>query len=159
MLHGRIGPHYLGIEYEVDMAQARAAIADNGIRIMRDIVQAVHTDPFDGFGVSLSATLTKSDGKYPGRLDEKPVNVGDLEARFLGMWAPPSYLSGCSQAVWQGGDPVLARNYDYAAERLASTDAQGSARAMAPSSSGRSSTTNAPPETRRSARSRPSWPT
>jgi predicted choloylglycine hydrolase len=43
---------------------------------------------------------------------------GDLEARFLAMWAPPSYLAGCSQAVWQGGDPVLARNYDYAPERL-----------------------------------------
>ena len=46
---------------------------------------------------------------------------GDLEARFLGMWAPPSYLSGCSQAVWRGGDPVLARNYDYAPERLEGT--------------------------------------
>jgi predicted choloylglycine hydrolase len=43
---------------------------------------------------------------------------GDLEARFLGMWAPPSYLAGCSQAVWQVGDPILARNYDYAPERL-----------------------------------------
>jgi predicted choloylglycine hydrolase len=43
---------------------------------------------------------------------------GDLEARFLGMWAPPSYLSGCSQAVWRAGGPVLARNYDYAPDRL-----------------------------------------
>lgn len=46
---------------------------------------------------------------------------GDLEARFLGMFAPPSYLSGCSQAVWRDpatGDPVLIRNYDYAPERL-----------------------------------------
>ncbi len=44
---------------------------------------------------------------------------GDLEARFLAMWEPPSYLSGCSQAVWHGGPtPVLARNYDYAPERL-----------------------------------------
>jgi len=51
MLHGRIGPHYLGIEYEVDMEEARTAIADHGIRIMRDIGQAVHTDPMDGFGV------------------------------------------------------------------------------------------------------------
>ena len=46
---------------------------------------------------------------------------GDLEARFLGMWAPPSYLAGCSQAVWRIGDPVLARNYDYAPERLEGT--------------------------------------
>ena len=51
MLHGRIGPHYLGIEYEADMEAARAAVADHGIRIMRDIVEAIHTDPFDGFGV------------------------------------------------------------------------------------------------------------
>jgi predicted choloylglycine hydrolase len=43
---------------------------------------------------------------------------GDLEARFLAMWAPPSYLAGCSQAVWLGGDPVLCRNYDYAPARL-----------------------------------------
>jgi predicted choloylglycine hydrolase len=43
---------------------------------------------------------------------------GDLEARFLAMWAPPSYLAGCSQAVWRAGDPVLVRNYDYAPDRL-----------------------------------------
>ncbi len=43
---------------------------------------------------------------------------GDLEARFLAMWAPPSYLSGCSQGVWLRGEPVLVRNYDYAPERL-----------------------------------------
>lgn len=46
---------------------------------------------------------------------------GDLEARFLGMFEPPSYLSGCSQAVWRSPDtgaPVLVRNYDYAPERL-----------------------------------------
>jgi predicted choloylglycine hydrolase len=43
---------------------------------------------------------------------------GDLEARFLAMWAPPPYLSGCSQAVWRRGEPVLVRNYDYAPERL-----------------------------------------
>ncbi len=46
---------------------------------------------------------------------------GDLEARFLAMFAPPSYLSGCSQAVWRDpgtGAPFLVRNYDYAPERL-----------------------------------------
>lgn len=51
LLHGRIGPHYLGIEYEVDMEEARAAVADHGMRIIRDIGAAIHTDPFDGFGV------------------------------------------------------------------------------------------------------------
>ncbi|WP_063807569.1 C45 family autoproteolytic acyltransferase/hydolase [Burkholderia cepacia] len=46
---------------------------------------------------------------------------GDLEARFLSMWGPPPYISGCSQAVWlpsaetEAGQnwPVLLRNYDF----------------------------------------------
>jgi predicted choloylglycine hydrolase len=46
---------------------------------------------------------------------------GDLEARMLSMWRPPSYLSGCSQGVWARGEPVLVRNYDYAPDRLEGT--------------------------------------
>lgn len=46
---------------------------------------------------------------------------GDLEARMLSMWRPPSYLSGCSQGVWTRGDPVLVRNYDYAPDRIEGT--------------------------------------
>ncbi len=38
---------------------------------------------------------------------------GDLEARFLSFYCPPPYLSGCSQAVWLGRQPILVRNYDY----------------------------------------------
>ncbi len=38
--------------------------------------------PFDGFGVSLSATFTKSDGKYPGRLDEKLPTYGFSDAIY-----------------------------------------------------------------------------
>ncbi|MCB1405872.1 MAG: hypothetical protein KDK01_06290 [Rhodobacteraceae bacterium] len=41
------------------------------------------------------------------------VGGGDLAARFLSFWRPPPYLSGCSQAVWPGAQPVLVRNYDY----------------------------------------------
>jgi len=39
---------------------------------------------------------------------------GDRAARFLSFYCPPPYLSGCSQAIWPGGEPVLVRNYDYA---------------------------------------------
>lgn len=39
---------------------------------------------------------------------------GDLAARFLSFYCPPPYLSGCSQAIWPGKEPVLVRNYDYA---------------------------------------------
>jgi len=38
---------------------------------------------------------------------------GDLEARFLSLYCPPPYLTGCSQAVWSGPPPLLVRNYDY----------------------------------------------
>lgn len=41
---------------------------------------------------------------------------GDREARFLSFYCPPPYLSGCSQAIWPGAEPVLVRNYDYAPE-------------------------------------------
>ncbi|MCB2022311.1 MAG: hypothetical protein KDG44_16065 [Burkholderiaceae bacterium] len=40
---------------------------------------------------------------------------GDLAARFLSLLDPPPYLSACSQAVWPGPEPLLVRNYDYAA--------------------------------------------
>ncbi|MCB0197614.1 MAG: hypothetical protein KDJ65_37060 [Anaerolineae bacterium] len=37
----------------------------------------------------------------------------DLAARFLSLYCPPAYLTGCSQAVWSGDEPILVRNYDY----------------------------------------------
>ncbi|SEK90469.1 Predicted choloylglycine hydrolase [Roseivivax marinus] len=39
---------------------------------------------------------------------------GDQAARFLSFHIPPPYLSGCSQAIWPGREPVMVRNYDYA---------------------------------------------
>ncbi len=41
---------------------------------------------------------------------------GDHAARFLSFYRPPPYLSGCSQAIWPGKEPVLVRNYDYHAQ-------------------------------------------
>jgi predicted choloylglycine hydrolase len=38
---------------------------------------------------------------------------GDAAARFLSFYGPPAYLSGCSQAIWPGAEPMLVRNYDY----------------------------------------------
>lgn len=38
---------------------------------------------------------------------------GDNAARFLSFFCPPPYLSGCSQAIWTGSEPVMVRNYDY----------------------------------------------
>ncbi len=38
---------------------------------------------------------------------------GDYAARFLSFFCPPAYLSGCSQAIVPGEEPILVRNYDY----------------------------------------------
>ena len=38
---------------------------------------------------------------------------GDLEGRFLSMYSPPAYMSGCSQVAWTKGSSSLIRNYDY----------------------------------------------
>jgi predicted choloylglycine hydrolase len=37
----------------------------------------------------------------------------DLAARFLSMYCPPPYMSGCSQVAWTKDTPALIRNYDY----------------------------------------------
>jgi catechol 2,3-dioxygenase-like lactoylglutathione lyase family enzyme len=52
LTNARYGPHHVGLEYEADMDEVRAAIAERGIRIVRDIGIAVHTDPRDCFGVA-----------------------------------------------------------------------------------------------------------
>lgn len=46
------------------------------------------------------------------RLDEL-AGGGDLTARFLSQYCPPTYVHGCSQVVWSGDNPRLVRNYDY----------------------------------------------
>jgi predicted choloylglycine hydrolase len=38
---------------------------------------------------------------------------GDIKARFLSMYNPPAYLSGCSQIAWTKDETALVRNYDY----------------------------------------------
>lgn len=41
------------------------------------------------------------------------VGGNDLKARFLSMYSPPAYMSGCSQIAWTKGESALIRNYDY----------------------------------------------
>ena len=53
-LHTRYGPHYLGVEYQVDdMVEVRAVLAFRGIRVARDLDVALHAHPADCHGVSL----------------------------------------------------------------------------------------------------------
>ena len=39
----------------------------------------------------------------------------DAAARFLSLYNPTPYMTGCSQAVWTRDKPLLIRNYDYSA--------------------------------------------
>jgi hypothetical protein len=48
----RYGPHYVGLEYQADVDVVREAVAERGIRIVRDIGVALHTHPADCFGLS-----------------------------------------------------------------------------------------------------------
>ena len=52
LTNARFGPHHVGLEYQADMDQVRAAIDERDIRIIRDIGIAVHTDPRDTFGIA-----------------------------------------------------------------------------------------------------------
>jgi predicted choloylglycine hydrolase len=46
------------------------------------------------------------------RLTER-FGGSDLVARFLSLWNPPAFVSGCTQAIWTRDRPALIRNYDY----------------------------------------------
>lgn len=44
------------------------------------------------------------------------VGGSDWASRFLSLYCPPRYITGCSQIVWPGqygASPALIRNYDY----------------------------------------------
>ncbi|MGH2908590.1 MAG: C45 family autoproteolytic acyltransferase/hydrolase, partial [Solirubrobacteraceae bacterium] len=42
----------------------------------------------------------------------------EVGARMLSLYDPPPFITGCSQAAWVRGTPVLIRNYDYPISRL-----------------------------------------
>ena len=52
LVSARLGPHYVGLEWQADIDEVRAALADHGVRTVRDIGIALHTHPEDCFGVA-----------------------------------------------------------------------------------------------------------
>jgi catechol 2,3-dioxygenase-like lactoylglutathione lyase family enzyme len=96
LLNSRHGPHYLGIEYEADMDEVRAALADHGVRVIRDLGVAVHTHPADGFGVdfefyggsfydNLPPVLTAPMRPAAWWRDEHPLGLMGLKAYTLAV--------------------------------------------------------------------------
>ncbi|MBV1689445.1 hypothetical protein KRR38_17630 [Novosphingobium sp. G106] len=52
LVTARLGPHFVGLEWQADMDDVRAALADHGVRTVRDIGLALHTHPDDCFGIA-----------------------------------------------------------------------------------------------------------
>jgi hypothetical protein len=52
LVSARLGPHYVGLEWQADIDEVRAALIEHGVRMVRDIGVALHTDPADCFGVA-----------------------------------------------------------------------------------------------------------
>jgi catechol 2,3-dioxygenase-like lactoylglutathione lyase family enzyme len=53
LLHARLGPHYVGIEYQVpDVEAARTEVAARGMRVIRELGAAIHVHPAEAFGVA-----------------------------------------------------------------------------------------------------------
>jgi|HubBroStandDraft_1064217.scaffolds.fasta_scaffold51371_2 catechol 2,3-dioxygenase-like lactoylglutathione lyase family enzyme len=53
LLHARLGPHYVGIEYQVpDVDTARTEVAARGMRVIRELGAAIHVHPAEAFGVA-----------------------------------------------------------------------------------------------------------
>ena len=42
----------------------------------------------------------------------------DMAARFLSLYCPPPYISGCSQLIWPEPEARLIRNYDFSPRRI-----------------------------------------
>jgi hypothetical protein len=124
LLHSRHGPHFLGIEYEAEMADVRQSIADHGVRNIRELGVALHTHPADGFGVSFEFYQGSFYDNDPPVMsqpvrpaaywrDEHPlglmglkaytVSVSDIEAatRFI-----QSFISG--EMVYDEARPAIA---------------------------------------------------
>lgn len=89
LLNSRYGPHYLGIEYQADLQQVREVIAQQGLRIARDIGMALHTHPADSLGIAFEFY----DGEFHDR--EWPL-LGGGKMRPASYWREqhPLGLSG-----------------------------------------------------------------
>lgn len=79
LLNARYGAHYVGVEYQANLEQVRAAIAERDIRIVRDIGMALHTHPADTLGVAFEF--------YDGEFHENSYALlGDRQIRSADYW-------------------------------------------------------------------------
>jgi hypothetical protein len=124
LLNSRHGPHFLGMEYEADMGEVREAVAAHGIRIIRDIDVALHTDPTDCFGVDFEfygGSFVDNDPPHLTRTmmpaaywrDEHPLGLMGLKAYTLAVsdiGAASSFLKSflSAEPAYEAPRPGLA---------------------------------------------------
>lgn len=125
LLSSRLGAHYVGVEYAADMAQVRAAVAERGVGVVRDIGLALHTDPADTLGVAFEFY----DGEFHERSwdalggrqihpaeywrDAHPLGITGLKCYTLavhGLVAAQAFLTGflSAETVYEASRPALA---------------------------------------------------
>jgi catechol 2,3-dioxygenase-like lactoylglutathione lyase family enzyme len=126
LLNARYGPHYLGVEYQADMEVVRAVIAEQGLRIVRDIGIAVHTHPADGFGASFEFCghefVTMDWPQLGGRIkpQEYWTNEHPLGATGLKGYTVAVHDIDAAMAFYQrflGAEPVRETNRPEAGAR------------------------------------------
>jgi hypothetical protein len=93
LTNARYGAHHVGLEYEADLDEVRAAIAERSIRIVRDIGLAVHTDPRDTFGVAFEF--------YDGSFHERSWDeLGGATMKRRDFWEEQHPLGLTGLAGW-----------------------------------------------------------
>jgi hypothetical protein len=123
MLNSRHGAHYLGIEFEADVEEARQAVASHNVRIMRDLDVAFHTHPADGFGVDYEfygGTFYGPDAQYvtthckPAEYwrDEHPLGLLGIQGytqTASDITAGANFLRSflCAEPVYEEDRPAL----------------------------------------------------
>ena len=123
-LHSRYGPHYLGIEHQVeDLDAARQLLAERGIRVARELGVALHTHPSDCHGVSLelwTGYFHDNDEMLTAKMepasywrDEHPLGLTGLQGYTVAVTDLPRALEDfqavfVSEVVYAEARPAVA---------------------------------------------------
>ena len=78
LLNARYGTHFLGVEYQANMKQVRDVVAAHGLRIIRDIGEALHTHPADCFGIAFEF--------YDGEFHDRSYDTLGRRMHPAGYW-------------------------------------------------------------------------
>jgi len=103
LLNARYGPHYLGLEFQVEsLAEGRLALDEHGIRVARELGIALHSNPADLHGTSIEL--------YEDEFHERDYELlGGRKLRGQAFWRDehPLGLTGIAAVTWPVHDAAL----------------------------------------------------